>query len=51
MCGIVGIFEYGRARGSVSSRVINRPKQGFGAPVDAWLQSKLGTLFERLIDT
>jgi asparagine synthase (glutamine-hydrolysing) len=31
--------------------VINRPKQGFGAPVQDWLQSGLGTLFERLIDT
>jgi asparagine synthase (glutamine-hydrolysing) len=31
--------------------VVNRPKQGFGAPVDAWLQSRLGTLFERLIET
>jgi asparagine synthase (glutamine-hydrolysing) len=31
--------------------VIDRPKQGFGAPVQDWLQSELGTLFERLIDT
>jgi asparagine synthase (glutamine-hydrolysing) len=31
--------------------VVNRPKQGFGTPVDAWLQSRLGTLFERLIET
>jgi asparagine synthase (glutamine-hydrolysing) len=31
--------------------VVNRPKQGFGAPVDAWLQSRLGVLFERLIET
>lgn len=31
--------------------VVNRRKQGFGAPVEAWLQSDLGTLFERLIET
>jgi asparagine synthase (glutamine-hydrolysing) len=31
--------------------VISRPKQGFGAPVSAWLRSQLGDLFERLIDT
>jgi asparagine synthase (glutamine-hydrolysing) len=31
--------------------VLNRPKQGFGAPVDAWMQSRLGVLFERLIET
>jgi asparagine synthase (glutamine-hydrolysing) len=31
--------------------VLNRRKQGFGAPVEAWLQSGLGTLFERLIET
>jgi asparagine synthase (glutamine-hydrolysing) len=31
--------------------VMNRPKQGFGAPVSAWLQSRLGILFDRLIDT
>jgi len=31
--------------------VVKRPKQGFGAPVDAWLQSDLGNLFESLIET
>ena len=31
--------------------VVNRRKQGFAAPVDGWLQSQLGTLFERLIET
>jgi asparagine synthase (glutamine-hydrolysing) len=31
--------------------VVNRRKQGFGAPVEAWLQSGLGALFERLIET
>jgi asparagine synthase (glutamine-hydrolysing) len=31
--------------------VINRPKQGFGAPVEVWLESQLGVLFERLIET
>jgi asparagine synthase (glutamine-hydrolysing) len=33
----------------VPAWVINRPKQGFGAPVDDWLHSELGVLFERLI--
>jgi asparagine synthase (glutamine-hydrolysing) len=31
--------------------VLNRPKQGFSAPVDDWLQSELGALFGRLIET
>jgi asparagine synthase (glutamine-hydrolysing) len=31
--------------------VMNRKKQGFAAPVDGWLQSQLGTVFERLIET
>jgi asparagine synthase (glutamine-hydrolysing) len=30
--------------------VINRPKQGFGAPVDNWMQSELGDLFAKLLD-
>jgi asparagine synthase (glutamine-hydrolysing) len=35
----------------VPSWVISRPKQGFGAPVDGWLQSQFGTLFGRLLET
>ena len=31
--------------------VLNRAKQGFGAPVEAWLQSELGVLFERLLES
>jgi len=31
--------------------VLRRPKQGFGAPVDDWLQSHLGLLVEKLVET
>jgi asparagine synthase (glutamine-hydrolysing) len=37
-------------RGRVPDRIIDRPKQGFGAPLDAWFRGDLSRLAREVLD-
>lgn len=36
-------------RGEIPERVLNRPKKGFGAPINEWMLDRLGGLVERAL--
>jgi asparagine synthase (glutamine-hydrolysing) len=46
--GISKVVMREAVRDIVPRWVLERPKQGFGAPVSQWFESRMGTLFERL---
>ena len=44
--GVVKTLLKQAVRGVIPDAIIDRPKQGFGVPVQEWMQGRLGTLMQ-----